>query len=68
MVRLLIEDVTLLKAESITAHIRFKGGATRSLTLPVPLPAWATWQTDPQLVPGLIGYSISIPMGRSLPC
>ena len=50
MVRLLIEDVTLLKAESITAHIRFKGGATRSLTLPVPLPAWATWQTDPELV------------------
>ena len=50
MVRLLIEDVTLLKAESITAHIRFKGGATRSLTLPVPLPVWATWQTDPELV------------------
>jgi len=50
MVRLLIEDVTLLKTESITAHIRFKGGATRSLTLPVPLPAWATWQTDPELV------------------
>ena len=50
MVRLLIEDVTLLKGESITAHIRFKGGATRSLTLPIPLPAWATWQSDPELV------------------
>jgi DNA invertase Pin-like site-specific DNA recombinase len=50
MVRLLIEDVTLLKGKSITAHIRFKGGATRSLTLPAPLPVWATWQTAPELV------------------
>lgn len=50
MVRLLIEDVTLLKAESITAQVRFKGGVTQSLTLPVPLPAWATWQTDPEMV------------------
>jgi DNA invertase Pin-like site-specific DNA recombinase len=39
MVRLLIEDVTLTKAEQITAHVRFRGGATRSLRLPIPLPA-----------------------------
>jgi hypothetical protein len=39
MVRLLLEDVTLLRHDLITAHIRFKGGATRSLTLPLPLAA-----------------------------
>ncbi|MEE8307529.1 MAG: recombinase family protein, partial [Gammaproteobacteria bacterium] len=37
MVRLLIEDVTLIKAKKITAHIRFKGGATRTLVVPRPL-------------------------------
>src|SRR5437867_4415448 len=40
MVRLLIEDVTLVKQRDITLHVRFKGGATQTLTLPSPLPAW----------------------------
>jgi DNA invertase Pin-like site-specific DNA recombinase len=40
MVRLLIEDVTLIKERQITLHVRFKGGATQSLTLPRPLSAW----------------------------
>jgi DNA invertase Pin-like site-specific DNA recombinase len=35
MVRLLLEDVTLLKDEVITAQIRFKGGATQSITIPL---------------------------------
>ncbi len=35
MVRLLLEDVTLLQDEVITAHVRFKGGATQTLTLPI---------------------------------
>jgi hypothetical protein len=38
ILRLLIEDVTLLKGEGITAHIRFKGGAVRTLTIPLPPP------------------------------
>jgi DNA invertase Pin-like site-specific DNA recombinase len=50
MVRLLIEDATLTKAESIQLQIRFKGGATESLSLPVPLPTYKRWQTDPQVV------------------
>jgi hypothetical protein len=37
MVRLMIEDVTLIKREQITAHVRFRGGATTTLTLPIPL-------------------------------
>lgn len=39
MVRLLIEDVTLIKKEKVTAHVRFKGGATRTLTIPLALSA-----------------------------
>lgn len=33
ILRLILEDVTLLKGEQITAHIRFKGGATKTLTV-----------------------------------
>jgi DNA invertase Pin-like site-specific DNA recombinase len=50
MARLLIEDVTLIKGESITVRVRFKGGAARTLTLPLPQPAWATWQTNPEVI------------------
>jgi hypothetical protein len=50
MVRLLIEDVTLSKGEQITVEVRFKGGATRTLSLPPPQPAWAIWQTSPEVV------------------
>jgi hypothetical protein len=50
MVRLLIEDVTLHKGEQLTAQVRFKGGATRTLLLPLPRPAWASWQTNPEVV------------------
>lgn len=50
MVQLLIEDVTLIRREQITLHIRFKGGATRTQTLPLPQLAYKTWQTEPQTV------------------
>ncbi len=40
VVRLLIEDVTLIKVEQVRAQIRFKAGATRTLELPLPLNAW----------------------------
>lgn len=35
MVRLLLEDVTLLQDEVITARVRFKGGATETITVPI---------------------------------
>ena len=38
IVRLLLEDVTLIKGQELTAHLRFRGGATRTLVLPLPLP------------------------------
>ena len=50
MVRLLIEDVTLLRTDAIAVHVRFRGGATRSLTLPLPLSAADLHRTDPAVV------------------
>ena len=50
MVRLMVEDVTLFRSERITAHVRFRGGATRTLDLARPLRAWELRQTDPQVV------------------
>ena len=50
MVRLLIEDVTLKKGSEVTAHIRFRGGATTTLTLPRAKNAWELRQTNPDVV------------------
>ena len=50
MVQLILEDVTLIKSTQITAHVRFKGGATRSLTLPIPPLAWQLYQTNPLVI------------------
>ena len=50
MVRLLIEDVTLVKAIQLDIHVLFRGGATHSLSMPVPEPSYKSWQTDPEVV------------------
>ena len=50
MLRLLIEDVTLTRGDHIAVGVRFRGGATRSLTLPLPLPPWQQRQTPPAVV------------------
>ena len=50
MVRLLIEDVTLTKAKQITAHVRFKGGTTQTLTLPIPLSAGEARRTGDDVI------------------
>ena len=50
MVRLLIEDATIIKRETIVVHVRFKGGATQTLTLPLPPSAWQMRQTPKQIV------------------
>jgi DNA invertase Pin-like site-specific DNA recombinase len=46
MLALLIEDVTLLRGEHIAVHVRFRGGAVTSLTLPLPHQR----KTDPEVV------------------
>ncbi len=50
LARLLLEDVTLLKTDDVTAHVRFKGGATRTLHLPLPVPIGLLRKTDPAIV------------------
>jgi DNA invertase Pin-like site-specific DNA recombinase len=50
LVRLLLEDVTLIKTEEITAHVRFKGGITKTLTLPRALNAWEARKTPADVV------------------
>jgi DNA invertase Pin-like site-specific DNA recombinase len=50
MVRLMLEDVTLIKRDEITAHIRFKGGACRTIHLPCLPTAWQKFRTSPEVV------------------
>jgi len=51
MLRLLVEDVTLIKgAEALAVHVRFRGGDTRSLSLPRPVPSWKTWLTPKEAI------------------
>ena len=63
MIRFLIEDVTMIRGEDITLHVRFKGGATKTLKLPLPLKGWEYNMTDPKIVELvdelLIGHSYS---------
>jgi hypothetical protein len=50
IVRLLIEDVTLINGETIQVHVRLRGGATRSLNLVKPLPIAQIRKTKPEVV------------------
>ena len=50
MVRLLIEDVTMIRGDMVKVHVRFKGGAVRTLALPLPLRSWQKKTTDPEVV------------------
>ena len=50
MARLLLEDVTLLRGENITLHLRFRGGAHRTIQLPLPLRSWEQRQTRKEAV------------------
>ena len=50
MIRLLLEDVTLVRDKEITVHVRFKGGAARTLHLQLPLTAWQQRMTKSEVV------------------
>ncbi len=50
MVRLLLEDVTLSRNHQLTLQIRFKGGAHKTLNLPLPLQSWQKWVTPSAVV------------------
>ena len=50
MVRLLIEDVTLLRGEEVVAQVRFRGGACETIHLPLPLNAAELRKVDAAVV------------------
>ena len=50
MIRLLIDDVTLVKRDQVLMHVRFRGGATQSLTLPLPLGAPELRKTGDEVI------------------
>ena len=50
ILRLLITDVTLVKSDKITVHVRLSGGATRTLVLDRPLPIAQIRKFKPELV------------------
>lgn len=50
MIALLIEDVTLLNAERIAAHVRFRGGKIDSLSIPRPVPMAVIRKTKAEVV------------------
>jgi DNA invertase Pin-like site-specific DNA recombinase len=50
ILRLLIEDVTLINGEKIQIHVRLRGGATRSLSVARPLPIAQIRKTKPEVV------------------
>ncbi|MGH8533307.1 MAG: recombinase family protein, partial [Gammaproteobacteria bacterium] len=50
MVALLIEDVTLIKADVVTLHVRFRGGRTHSFSVPRPVPIARIRKTLPEVV------------------
>jgi hypothetical protein len=50
MARLLLEDVTLTKGKDIVIRVRFKGGATDVLTLPLPRRVYALRKLSPAVI------------------
>jgi hypothetical protein len=50
LLALLIEDVTLIKADTIAVHVRFRGGRTTSLILPLPAPSPRVRKTSPEVL------------------
>jgi len=50
MLALLVEDVTLVKAERIALHVRFRGGRTTSLEIDKPKPMGLIRKTRPDVV------------------
>jgi DNA invertase Pin-like site-specific DNA recombinase len=51
----LIEDVTLVKTDHIVAHVRMRGGATRSLHIALRPTAWELRSTNPSVLRELDG-------------
>ncbi len=48
--RLLIQDVTLNRSDQIYLHVRFRGGQSQTLTLPLPTPVGELRKTPAELI------------------
>ncbi len=55
ILRLLIEDATLINGDEIQVHVRLRGGATRRLNLARPLPIAQIRKTKPEVVAEIDG-------------
>jgi hypothetical protein len=55
MLRLLIEDVTLMRGEQITLHVRGRGGVSEPVILDRPNKSWETWTTSREVVAEING-------------
>jgi hypothetical protein len=55
MAHLLLEDVTLRKDRTVLANVRLKGGALKTLELPLPLPFCVLSRTRPEVVEAIDG-------------
>ena len=50
LLRLMVEDVTLIKTHDVTLHVRFRGGATQTLTIAAARPPWQTYVTPSEVL------------------
>ena len=50
LLRLLVQDVTLVKSDQLKVQVRFRGGATQTLTLPLPKDAGQLRKTSPEVI------------------
>ena len=57
MLRLLIQDVTLLRQEEIAINVRWKGAATSQLRVAVPLNAFEARRTDPSVLKSIEAWA-----------
>jgi DNA invertase Pin-like site-specific DNA recombinase len=57
MLRLLIQDVTLIRQEQITISVRWKGGATSALCVPVPLNGFEARRTDQKVLRSIAAWA-----------
>jgi len=64
MVRLLIEDVTLIRSDKVYVKIRFKGGRTQELCLPKPLKSCEKHRTDPAVIELIVELSRTMTDGE----
>jgi len=46
----ILEDVTLTKGIEITAHVRFKGGLNKTVTMPLAQNGWKKYMTAPAVI------------------